>query len=119
MPSRKSFERVGRSDIAWAFEKWGGLHEIYHFLTLKAQHKHTVHSTSAYIRAPKVAMITKHILKLKRHMDEKMAFILLKFLKEIKAWVPVKVYFSNRNEDFQTFLLPRFTGIHKKIEVIT
>ncbi|XP_060214802.1 uncharacterized protein LOC132641741 isoform X2 [Lycium barbarum] len=36
MPSRKSFERAGRYDIARALEKWGGLHEVSRLLTLKA-----------------------------------------------------------------------------------
>ncbi|XP_058731122.1 uncharacterized protein LOC131602914 [Vicia villosa] len=39
MPSRKSFERVGRFDIARALEKWGGLHEVSRLLSLKARRK--------------------------------------------------------------------------------
>ncbi|KAH7520566.1 hypothetical protein FEM48_Zijuj08G0158200 [Ziziphus jujuba var. spinosa] len=35
MPSRKSFERAGRYDIARALEKWGGLHEVSRLLSLK------------------------------------------------------------------------------------
>ncbi|GLJ44269.1 hypothetical protein SUGI_0925950 [Cryptomeria japonica] len=35
MPSRKSFERAGRYDLARAFEKWGGVHEISRLLKLK------------------------------------------------------------------------------------
>ncbi|XP_043804647.1 uncharacterized protein LOC110628471 isoform X4 [Manihot esculenta] len=35
MPSRKSFERAGRYDIARALEKWGGLHEVSRLLALK------------------------------------------------------------------------------------
>ncbi|XP_059316927.1 uncharacterized protein LOC132067651 isoform X1 [Lycium ferocissimum] len=38
MPSRKSFERAGRYDIARALEKWGGLHEVSRLLTLKVRH---------------------------------------------------------------------------------
>lgn len=41
MPSRKSFERVGRFDIARALEKWGGLHEVSRLLSLKARRKRT------------------------------------------------------------------------------
>ncbi|KAL1301200.1 hypothetical protein HN51_045845 [Arachis hypogaea] len=40
MPSRKSFERAGRYDIARALEKWGGLHEVSRLLSLKVrQHR--------------------------------------------------------------------------------
>ncbi|MED6210690.1 hypothetical protein PIB30_066514 [Stylosanthes scabra] len=40
MPSRKSFERAGRYDIARALEKWGGLHEVSQLLSLKVrQHR--------------------------------------------------------------------------------
>ncbi|GAB2218570.1 hypothetical protein Drorol1_Dr00001797 [Drosera rotundifolia] len=35
MPSRKTFERAGRYDIARALEKWGGLHEVAQLLSLK------------------------------------------------------------------------------------
>uniref|UniRef100_A0A2P2QL44 Coenzyme Q-binding protein COQ10 START domain-containing protein n=1 Tax=Rhizophora mucronata TaxID=61149 RepID=A0A2P2QL44_RHIMU len=38
MPSRKSFERAGRYDIARALEKWGGLHEVSRLLALKLRH---------------------------------------------------------------------------------
>ncbi|XP_038882723.1 uncharacterized protein LOC120073881 [Benincasa hispida] len=38
MPSRKSFERAGRYDIARALEKWGGLHEVSCLLSLKVRH---------------------------------------------------------------------------------
>ncbi|KAJ6860439.1 hypothetical protein NC651_036736 [Populus alba x Populus x berolinensis] len=38
MPSRKSFERAGRYDIARALEKWGGLHEVSRLLALKVRH---------------------------------------------------------------------------------
>ncbi|XP_042487555.1 uncharacterized protein LOC122067771 isoform X3 [Macadamia integrifolia] len=38
MPSRKSFERAGRYDIARALEKWGGLHEVSRLLSLKSRH---------------------------------------------------------------------------------
>ncbi|KAJ7957079.1 Cyclase/dehydrase family protein [Quillaja saponaria] len=38
MPSRKSFERAGRYDIARALEKWGGLHEVSRLLSLKMRH---------------------------------------------------------------------------------
>ncbi|KAK9167579.1 hypothetical protein Scep_002770 [Stephania cephalantha] len=37
MPSRKSFERAGRYDIARALEKWGGLHEVSRLLSLKVR----------------------------------------------------------------------------------
>ncbi|KAK8644541.1 hypothetical protein V6N13_123845 [Hibiscus sabdariffa] len=40
MPSRKSFERAGRYDIARALEKWGGLHEVSRLLSLKVRKKH-------------------------------------------------------------------------------
>nr|XP_027192041.1 uncharacterized protein LOC101501397 isoform X2 [Cicer arietinum]XP_027192042.1 uncharacterized protein LOC101501397 isoform X2 [Cicer arietinum] len=39
MPSRKSFERAGRFDIARALEKWGGLHEVSRLLSLKPRRK--------------------------------------------------------------------------------
>ncbi|CAD6342814.1 unnamed protein product [Miscanthus lutarioriparius] len=35
MPSRKSFERAGRYDIARALEKWGGVQEVSRLLSLK------------------------------------------------------------------------------------
>ncbi|KAK4786425.1 hypothetical protein SAY86_003114 [Trapa natans] len=38
MPSRKSFERAGRYDIARALEKWGGLHEVSRLVSLKLRH---------------------------------------------------------------------------------
>lgn len=38
MPSRKSFERAGRYDIARALEKWGGLQEVSRLLSLKVRH---------------------------------------------------------------------------------
>ncbi|KAG1327995.1 hypothetical protein COCNU_01G019290 [Cocos nucifera] len=38
MPSRKSFERAGRYDIARALEKWGGLQEVSRLLSLKPRH---------------------------------------------------------------------------------
>ncbi|KAK1300796.1 hypothetical protein QJS10_CPB13g01205 [Acorus calamus] len=38
MPSRKSFERAGRYDIARALEKWGGLHEVARLLSLELRH---------------------------------------------------------------------------------
>ncbi|KAF5189335.1 Start-like domain-containing protein [Thalictrum thalictroides] len=38
MPSRKSFERAGRYDVARALEKWGGLHEVSRLLSLKVRH---------------------------------------------------------------------------------
>ncbi|XP_062012295.1 uncharacterized protein LOC133728877 [Rosa rugosa] len=37
MPSRKSFERAGRYDIARALEKWGGLHEVSRLLSLNVR----------------------------------------------------------------------------------
>ncbi|XP_047330644.1 uncharacterized protein LOC124934196 [Impatiens glandulifera] len=37
MPSRKSFERAGRYDIARALEKWGGVHEVSRLLCLKSR----------------------------------------------------------------------------------
>ncbi|XP_057971362.1 uncharacterized protein LOC131160063 [Malania oleifera] len=39
MPSRKSFERAGRYDIARALEKWGGLLEVSRLLSLKVRHR--------------------------------------------------------------------------------
>ncbi|KAI4343492.1 hypothetical protein L6164_010833 [Bauhinia variegata] len=39
MPSRKSFERAGRYDIARALEKWGGLHEVSRLLSLNVRHR--------------------------------------------------------------------------------
>ncbi|KAE9587353.1 hypothetical protein Lal_00004334 [Lupinus albus] len=39
MPSRKSFERAGRYDIARALEKWGGLHEVSRLLSLNLRHR--------------------------------------------------------------------------------
>ncbi|XP_073003857.1 uncharacterized protein [Typha latifolia] len=38
MPSRKSFERAGRYDIARALEKWGGLQEVSRLLSLQLRH---------------------------------------------------------------------------------
>ncbi|VAH97277.1 uncharacterized protein LOC125530192 [Triticum urartu] len=35
MPSRKSFERAGRYDIARALEKWGGIQEVSRLLSLE------------------------------------------------------------------------------------
>ncbi|XVF58880.1 hypothetical protein PTKIN_Ptkin07bG0101600 [Pterospermum kingtungense] len=40
MPSRKSFERAGRYDIARALEKWGGLHEVSRLLSLEVRQRH-------------------------------------------------------------------------------
>ncbi|KAK7399338.1 hypothetical protein VNO78_10520 [Psophocarpus tetragonolobus] len=37
MPSRKSFERAGRFDIARALEKWGGLRQVSRLLSLKVR----------------------------------------------------------------------------------
>ncbi|ESW31886.1 hypothetical protein PHAVU_002G276400 [Phaseolus vulgaris] len=37
MPSRKSFERAGRFDIARALEKWGGLNQVSRLLSLKVR----------------------------------------------------------------------------------
>ncbi|KAJ1704578.1 hypothetical protein LUZ63_004357 [Rhynchospora breviuscula] len=37
MPSRKSFERAGRNDIARALEKWGGLQEVSRLLSLQSR----------------------------------------------------------------------------------
>lgn len=37
MPSRRSFERAGRFDLARAFEKWGGLHEVSRLLMLRVR----------------------------------------------------------------------------------
>ncbi|XP_028770575.1 uncharacterized protein LOC114727950 [Neltuma alba] len=39
MPSRKTFERAGRYDIARALEKWGGLLEVSRLLSLKVRHR--------------------------------------------------------------------------------
>ncbi|XP_023731511.1 uncharacterized protein LOC111879288 [Lactuca sativa] len=44
MPSRKSFERGGRYDIARALEKWGGLHEVSRLLSLKVRHPNRMRS---------------------------------------------------------------------------
>lgn len=38
MPSRKSFERAGRFDLARAFEKWGGIYKVSRLLMLKGRH---------------------------------------------------------------------------------
>ncbi|KAG0453470.1 hypothetical protein HPP92_024774 [Vanilla planifolia] len=38
MPSRKSFERAGRYDIARALEKWGGVQEVSRLLSLELRH---------------------------------------------------------------------------------
>ncbi|KAL5188631.1 hypothetical protein HKD37_05G014039 [Glycine soja] len=37
MPSRRSFERAGRFDIARALEKWGGLRQVSRLLSLKVR----------------------------------------------------------------------------------
>ncbi|KAL6638229.1 hypothetical protein ACP70R_025801 [Stipagrostis hirtigluma subsp. patula] len=37
MPSRKSFERAGRYDIARALEKWGGVQEVSRLLSLEVR----------------------------------------------------------------------------------
>ncbi|OMO52019.1 hypothetical protein CCACVL1_29425 [Corchorus capsularis] len=47
MPSRKSFERAGRYDIARALEKWGGLHEVSRLLSLKVRHPNRQPQTTA------------------------------------------------------------------------
>ncbi|KAK7318397.1 hypothetical protein RJT34_03097 [Clitoria ternatea] len=47
MPSRKSFERAGRFDIARALEKWGGLHEVSRLLSLKVRRRRSRHSNLA------------------------------------------------------------------------
>eukprot|EP00252_Welwitschia_mirabilis_P019054 TRINITY_DN4314_c0_g1_i1.p1 TRINITY_DN4314_c0_g1~~TRINITY_DN4314_c0_g1_i1.p1 ORF type:complete len:621 (+),score=132.21 TRINITY_DN4314_c0_g1_i1:222-1865(+) len=39
MPSRKTFERAGRFDLARAFEKWGGINEVARLLMLKVRHQ--------------------------------------------------------------------------------
>ncbi|KAJ6798500.1 Uncharacterized protein M6B38_212265 [Iris pallida] len=39
MPSRKSFERAGRYDIARALEKWGGVQEVSRLLSLELRHQ--------------------------------------------------------------------------------
>ncbi|KAL8260130.1 hypothetical protein R6Q59_028083 [Mikania micrantha] len=46
MPSRKSFERGGRYDIARALEKWGGLHEVSRLLSLKVRHPNRVRNNT-------------------------------------------------------------------------
>uniref|UniRef100_A0A804M706 Coenzyme Q-binding protein COQ10 START domain-containing protein n=1 Tax=Zea mays TaxID=4577 RepID=A0A804M706_MAIZE len=38
MPSRKSFERAGRYDIARALEKWGGVQEVSRLLSLELRY---------------------------------------------------------------------------------
>ncbi|XP_078440982.1 polyketide cyclase/dehydrase/lipid transporter isoform X2 [Wolffia australiana] len=39
MPSRKSFERAGRYDVARALEKWGGLQEVARLLSLELRNR--------------------------------------------------------------------------------
>ncbi|MQL72755.1 hypothetical protein Taro_005084 [Colocasia esculenta] len=46
MPSRKSFERAGRYDIARALEKWGGLQEVSRLLSLELRHPRRQPTTS-------------------------------------------------------------------------
>ncbi|KAL4561349.1 hypothetical protein LXL04_033514 [Taraxacum kok-saghyz] len=46
MPSRKSFERAGRYDIARALEKWGGLHEVSRLLSLKVRHPNRMRNST-------------------------------------------------------------------------
>ncbi|XP_034691919.1 uncharacterized protein LOC117919017 isoform X2 [Vitis riparia] len=57
MPSRKTFERAGRYDIARALEKWGGLHEVSRLLSLKVRHPNrqpnlTKHKRSDFVASP-------------------------------------------------------------------
>lgn len=55
MPSRKSFERAGRYDIARALEKWGGLHEVSRLLSLKVRHPNRQPGLAKDKRADSVA----------------------------------------------------------------
>ncbi|CAA6663806.1 unnamed protein product [Spirodela intermedia] len=47
MPSRKSFERAGRYDIARALEKWGGLQEVSRLLSLELRNPRRLPDPSA------------------------------------------------------------------------
>ncbi|GLT97423.1 hypothetical protein SLE2022_149900 [Rubroshorea leprosula] len=55
MPSRKSFERAGRYDIARALEKWGGLHEVSSLLCLEVRHPKKQQTTAKQEKNDKVA----------------------------------------------------------------
>ncbi|MED6218421.1 hypothetical protein PIB30_026526 [Stylosanthes scabra] len=56
MPSRKSFERAGRFDIARALEKWGGLHEVSRLLSLKVRRQRRRQGSLAKVK--KIDQIT-------------------------------------------------------------
>ncbi|KAJ3683469.1 hypothetical protein LUZ60_013696 [Juncus effusus] len=47
MPSRKSFERAGRYDIARALEKWGGLVEVSRLLSLQLRRPRKISSSDS------------------------------------------------------------------------
>lgn len=57
MPSRKSFERAGRYDIARALEKWGGLHEVSRLLSLQARHPNRQQSAAKQEKYDKVTSV--------------------------------------------------------------
>ncbi|TKY73776.1 hypothetical protein E2542_SST02532 [Spatholobus suberectus] len=77
MPSRKSFERAGRYDIARALEKWGGLHEVSRLLSLKVKQRSRQdnlakdtrgdHNTDSEMKTPCISQDTqKWLAKLKQ-----------------------------------------------------
>ncbi|KAL5145992.1 Transport protein particle subunit [Glycine soja] len=79
MPSRKSFERAGRYDIARALEKWGGLHEVSRLLSLKvrqrsrqdnlAKDKRSGDHTDSEMKTPCISQDTQKWLTKLKHLD--------------------------------------------------
>ncbi|CAM0877825.1 unnamed protein product [Alopecurus aequalis] len=62
MPSRKSFERAGRYDIARALEKWGGIQEVSRLLSLEPRRPRKPAADSDSERQPEsiAAAAAKH-----------------------------------------------------------
>ncbi|KAI3511338.1 hypothetical protein L1887_18489 [Cichorium endivia] len=73
MPSRKSFERGGRYDIARALEKWGGLHEVSRLLSLKVRHpnrmRNSVNDGEKTPSKPNVSQDTEKWLEKLKDLD--------------------------------------------------
>ncbi|RDX60337.1 hypothetical protein CR513_61524 [Mucuna pruriens] len=78
MPSRKSFERAGRYDIARALEKWGGLHEVSRLLSLKVRQRSRhdnlgkdkrIDHTESEMKTPCISQDTQKWLTKLKQMD--------------------------------------------------
>ncbi|KAF0912379.1 hypothetical protein E2562_014033 [Oryza meyeriana var. granulata] len=64
MPSRKSFERAGRYDIARALEKWGGVQEVSRLLSLELRRpRRQANSDDDSKAGSSYAMTNKHASK--------------------------------------------------------